>query len=170
MEVADNEAMINNQSQLIDELKTQLDDKQTAKPAVALVVRYSGGTRFVAEDPVIYDIVETNVGNSFNETSGSFHAPIAGVYVLSVSTCSLSGTWGSLDIFKDDAGNGEGSKTLIGKVGSGDAAYSDCNSVMAISYIEVGQKVWVEWRGGLYGSKPPGDYRGWNSFGAVLIH
>ena len=42
MRVADNEAINNNQSLLIDEHKIQLDELQTTKPAVALKVRYSG--------------------------------------------------------------------------------------------------------------------------------
>ena len=86
MRVADNEAINNNQSLLIDEHKTKLDELQTTKPAVALKVRYSGSQTLYPGTRIMYDTVVVDVANSFNLATGSFNAPRAGVYMFSVYT------------------------------------------------------------------------------------
>ena len=96
MRVAENEAINNNQSLLIDEQQIQLDELQTTEPAVALKVRYSGSQALYPGTRIMYDTVVVDVANSFNLATGSFNAPRAGVYMFSVYTCVYPHYWGVL--------------------------------------------------------------------------
>ena len=162
MRVSENEAINNNQSLLIDEQKTQQDELQTTKPAVALKVRYSGSQELYPGSRIMYDTVVVDVANSFNLATGSFNAPRAGVYMFSVHTCAYPGYWGVLRMVKFN-----GLKTVIAEViASSNGQYSDCNSDVTTSYLDVGTEVWVEW---YVGSSFPVEINYWNSFTAVLI-
>ena len=152
---------VNNvKSRLIDELKTQLDDVKSKKQAVALKVRLSGDVKLTAGQKLQYDTVVVNVGNSFDEESGFFRAPVSGVYIFSVTSCSKGNDWGVLNIVKD--------REVIGQVRSGDNdGYWDCNSEVTTSYVEISSAVWVEYESGKSGVVNSGH---WCSFTAVLVN
>ena len=154
------EDMNNAKSELIDELKTQLDDVKTKKQAVAFKVRLSGDVKLTVGQKLQYDTVVVNVGNSFDEASGFFRAPVSGVYIFSVTTCSKGSDWGVLNIVKD--------RKVIGQVRSGDVdRYYDCNSEVTTSYVEVNSAVWVEMESGHSGIV---NTIHWCSFTAVLVN
>ena len=152
--------MNNAKSELIDELKTQLDDVKSKKQAVALKVRLSGNVKLTVGQKLQYDTVVVNVGNSFEKASGFFRAPVSGVYIFSVTSCSKDTDWGVLNIVKD--------REVIGQVRSGDAGgYFDCNSEVTTSYVEVNSAVWVEMESGKSGIV---NAYHWCSFTAVLVN
>ena len=151
--------MNNAKSELIDELKTQLDDVKSKKQAVALKVRLSGDVKLTVGQKLQYDTVVVNLGNSFDEASGFFRAPVSGVYIFSVTSCSKDTDWGILNIVKD--------REVIGQVRSGDDKYYDCNSEVTTSYVEVNSAVWVEMESGKTGIV--NTYH-WCSFTAVLVN
>ena len=107
------------------------------KPVVALKVRLSGDVKLTVGQKLRYDTVEIDLGNSFDEAAGCFRAPVSGVYIFSVTSCSKGKDWGLLNIVKD--------WKMIGQVRTGDGdAYYDCNSEVTTSYVEINSAVWVE--------------------------
>ena len=144
-------------SQLIDELKTQLDDVKLKKQAVALKVRLSADVEIKVGHYLHYDTVVVDVGNSYDEASGLFRAPVSGVYIFSVTSCSKGREWGVLNIVKD--------RKVIGQVRFGD---TNCNSEVTTSFVELHSAVWVEWESGTYSGVVNTDH--WCSFTAVLVH
>ena len=133
---------------------------KSKKQAVALKVRFSGDVKLTAGQKLQYDTVVVNLGNSFDEVSGFFRAPVSGVYIFSVTSCSKGSDWGVLNIVKD--------REVIGQVRSGDNdGYWDCNSEVTTSYVEISSAVWVEYISGKSGVVNSGH---WCSFTAVLVN
>ena len=133
---------------------------KSKKQAVALKVRLSGDVKLTVGQKLQYDTVVVNLGNSFDEASGFFRAPVSGVYIFSVTSCSKTSDWGVLNIVKD--------REVIGQVRSGDAdGYYDCNSEVTTSFVEVNSAVWVEMESGKSGIV---NSKHWCSFIAVLVN
>ena len=141
-------------------MKNELAGIKTRKTAIALKVRLSKDVTLSVGQRLMYDNVVVNVGNSFDRVSGCFRAPSNGTYLFSVTACSKGNDWGVLNIVNDEK--------VLGQVRSGnDGGYYDCNSEVAVGYMEVGSQVWIEMLEG--GNGVQNTYH-WNSFTAALVH
>ncbi len=111
---------------------------------------------------VVYDQVLTNLGNGYNENSGTFTAPLAGTYYFSIYFMTSAG-YAHLGIFV----NGERSCTSYAQADYGVATCA------VIEELNVGDvvNVKVSYPGSstkLYGNSNPNGYKHQNGFVGLL--
>lgn len=116
---------------------------------------------------IVYDTVEINRGNGYNQGDGIFIAPVTGVYAFHFSVCVVPGPeapWASLEITLN--GN------IIGSIfeESPTSGYNyHCSSTLVISEVQTGDHVFIRTheniRGPIY-SEPRGrtSFSGWLLF------
>ncbi|XP_052761726.1 uncharacterized protein LOC128204350 [Mya arenaria] len=109
---------------------------------------------------IVYKTVETNQGNGYSTTTGKFTAPVRGLYLFFMHTCTPTNKYTYLQILK------EGSVLIASE--HFDKDYSTCSSSQAFVQLDAGETVWVQCSTSshLYEGLP---YR-WTSFGGALIH
>ena len=113
-----------------------------------------------ANEHIIFDDVQVNLGGAFHEHTSVFLAPVNGTYLFSVSVCSAAGHFIVLDLMR--------TTTMIGRILAGDTAYDDCSSETTITVLTAGDEVYVQHRNNV------GDYihvqeHTVNSFTGVLL-
>ena len=92
---------------------------------------------------LVFPVVITNVGNSYNPNDGVFTAPMAGVYVFFVNVQS----YGSKSIFVDIVLNGATKvRTLVSQSSQ---EYSDAGPNLAVLSLQIGDRVWVKHNSGV---------------------
>ncbi|XP_063427733.1 uncharacterized protein LOC134711201 [Mytilus trossulus] len=79
----------------------------TSKPTVAFYVWLSHSeTKIGPHHTLLFDHIETNVGNCYNKHTGAFIAPIGGVYLFSYTVFSERQGYGSFEIVVNSASRG----------------------------------------------------------------
>ncbi|KAL3869723.1 hypothetical protein ACJMK2_042372 [Sinanodonta woodiana] len=104
---------------------------------------------------LLFDSVETNVGDAFSVEHGFFKAPEAGTYIFTVQVCCYPGTW----VFYDIKVRG----TTVAEIRAGDSSLYDCSMEVIAHTLNVGDEVWVQHKGGNNVDKH------WAMFDGVLI-
>lgn len=88
---------------------------------------------------VIYDIVEINIGDGYDPTTGIFNAPETGVYAFQWTSVTIPGKW-----FESELNINGHQKRLNSCNNKGDTASSNlsCTS-MVITAVKRGDIVWI---------------------------
>ncbi|XP_052761398.1 collagen alpha-2(VIII) chain-like [Mya arenaria] len=112
---------------------------------------------------IVYKTVETNDGNGYSPTTGKFTAPVRGLYLFFMHTCTPSNNYAFLHIVKEG--------TVLIATSHYDKDYYTCSSSQAIVQLEAGETVWVQSSSGASNRILNEDhpYR-WTSFSGVLLH
>ncbi|KAK3592891.1 hypothetical protein CHS0354_004117 [Potamilus streckersoni] len=123
-------------------------------PVVFKVTKLPSKTT-AASKVLLFDSVETNVGDTFSVEHGFFKAPEAGTYIFTVQVCCYPGTWVSYDI--------KVRGTAVGEIRTGDKSFYDCSMEIIAHTLNVADEVWVQHKGGNNVDKH------WAMFDGVLI-
>lgn len=124
-------------AQEIEKMKDK--EKEMTKPTVAVTAGLSIDTKINGK--LKFDNIITNIGDAYSARSGEFIAPVSGIYIFTVTSCSLPENWDWFRILQDGV--------EIGRVLSGQpSSYSDCNTGVATTYVRSGSAIWVERIGG----------------------
>ncbi|XP_052761731.1 uncharacterized protein LOC128204355 [Mya arenaria] len=136
---------------------------QIATPLVYFNAHVPQTTSLSTGEVIVNKTVETNQGSGYSSTTGKFTAPVRGLYMFFMQTCTTSNKHAYLQIVK------EGS-VLMASLQYDKDAYS-CSSSQVFVQLDTGETVWVQCSSGdssrqLYESHP----HQWTSFGGALIH
>ncbi|XP_062573030.1 complement C1q tumor necrosis factor-related protein 6-like [Saccostrea cucullata] len=96
---------------------------------VAFTALLDGNNQYEQDDTVIYNVIRTNAGGNYNETTGIFTAPDAGVYFFTWST--LTSPYKRLNT------------AIVKNSSSGYIAYSSC-AAFPDTYTTCSQSTTVE--------------------------
>lgn len=96
-----------------------------------------------SQHTIIFDSVQTNYGNAYDNTTGYFKAPETGIYAFFSNIMSESGN-GNEYIETEIVKNGD----QIAEMYSGGSALYDSTSNMAVTSLNEGDHVWVRVHGG----------------------
>ncbi|XP_052761713.1 uncharacterized protein LOC128204338 [Mya arenaria] len=112
---------------------------------------------------IMYKTVQNNPSNGYSSTTGKFTAPVRGLYLFLMHTCTHSKYFALLKMMK------EGSVLISTQ--NYDKDHYTCSSSQVFVQLDAGESVWVQCSSGgsnrqLYEDHP---YR-WTSFGGALIH
>ncbi|KAK3592890.1 hypothetical protein CHS0354_004116 [Potamilus streckersoni] len=107
-------------------------------------------------DVILFDNVETNVGDAFRVDHGFFRAPVAGTYSFALQVCCYPKTWVSYDI--------KVRGQQAGETRAGDSNFYDCSTEVTVHTLAVGNEVWVQHRDG------NGVDKHWATFSGVLLN
>ena len=83
----------------------------------------------------VFDNIIVNSGNAYNKNNGMFTAPVKGIYAFFATVLTFSGKSLESQIVR----NGR----MLCNIYSGDNTFDGSGSNMAITYLEVGDAVWV---------------------------
>ena len=111
-------------------------------------------------DVLVFPNVLLNEGNGYNNNSGIFTAPVSGIYLLTVQTCSTSGSYHADSIMV------QGKE--IGRLFTQDKDLSVCNSGNAIAYMEANEQAYIKTKK-RSGPLVSDEYRK-NSFAGALLN
>jgi hypothetical protein len=100
-----------------------------------------------------------NEGNGFNNSTGIFTAPAAGVYLFTIQLCTLSGQ----DIYYDIMTENKEIKRGFFY----DSASNNCHTADGLTVLKEGHRVWIKIN---YSKKLQEGSAYWNTFSGVLIH
>ena len=93
---------------------------------------------------IIFDSVQSNYGNGYNNVTGQFKAPEAGIYVFFANIMSESG--GGNEYIETEIVKNGGEQ--LAEMYSGGSALFDSTSNMAVTSLDEGDVVWVRVHGG----------------------
>ena len=125
------------------------------KPVIAVKVRLSTDKTFAPGQRIIYDSIITNEGGAYSSTSGTFLAPVNGVYVFAVKTCAHGGYWNEVAIINGGV-----------EIANAVARNYGCGSDTTTVNLKAGSEVWVNYNMGSYGTLRAVH---WCTFTAVLV-
>ncbi|XP_041349263.1 complement C1q-like protein 4 [Gigantopelta aegis] len=118
----------------VQSLEAQLKTKEDRTPLIAFRAGFAQDpvpVKFHNGQIIIFDKVYRNDGNSYNEHSGMFHAPVSGLYSFTVQIFpNASG------IFFEMVKDGKLITVLLVKGG-------ETGSAQTVMYLKSGQEVWV---------------------------
>ncbi|XP_052763211.1 uncharacterized protein LOC128205524 isoform X1 [Mya arenaria] len=132
---------------------------QIATPLVYFHARSPQTFTLSTGEVIVYKTVETNQGNGYSATTGKFAAPVRGLYLFHIHTCSTTNKYAYPQMVK------EGS-VLIASYQHGNGNY-DCASSQTFVQLNAGETVWVKCSGGTTLFE---NIHRWTSFGGALIH
>ncbi|XP_060580524.1 heavy metal-binding protein HIP-like, partial [Ruditapes philippinarum] len=90
-----------------------------------------------ANERIIFDDVQLNLGGAYHPIPGGFSPPYTGTYLFSVSICSKGGHFIVLDLMRNT--------DVIGRILAGDAGnYDDCSSETTVAQLHSGDEVFVQ--------------------------
>jgi len=144
------EAVVQQLSATVDELQSQVQSLQNkvdqsmqtsggSRPTVAFMAQYSADNAIgVAAGPYVFDNAILNIGNSYDENTGIFTAPVSGVYLIAVQLFTDGGQ--SEHPFVDIKVNGNTAARLAFDEGNGQ---EDSDSTTITTQLQAGDKVWI---------------------------
>ncbi|XP_052761745.1 complement C1q tumor necrosis factor-related protein 3-like [Mya arenaria] len=135
---------------------------QIATPLVYFHARSPQTTSLSTSEVIVYKTVEANQGNGYSATTGKFNAPVRGLYLFFMHTCTPSTKYGYLQIAK------EGSALMASMHYDKDSF--TCSSSQAFVQLDAGESVWVQCSLGGSNIQLYEDANRWTSFGGALIH
>ncbi|CAC5408342.1 C1QL [Mytilus coruscus] len=116
-----------------------LEGGSQSTPETNDVAFYAYMTKTEAISPhhtLIFDHVETNIGQAYNQHSGAFTVPISGVYILSYTVFpNGAGSWASVELTVNSISRG----AIFIDSSSGDPDYTGCTgfAVLALKQGDV---------------------------------
>ncbi|XP_052786341.1 complement C1q-like protein 4 [Mya arenaria] len=150
---------------IVDDLTDQQKpaEQQALIPAVYFQARSPQTSSLTTGEVIVYKTEETNQGNGYSATTGKFTAPVKGLYMFFMHTCTNSHKFAFLQLVKDGLNLIANEKHATSGV--------TCSSSQVFVKLDIGEKVWVQCSGGastvqLYHSQA----YSWTSFGGDLIH
>lgn len=114
----------------------RLNDKPSAIAFTASISQSL--TNLKPGQTVVYNLVETNVGSSYNQHTGHFTCPRSGLYLFTLTTLSESGKHLQLDLVL----NG---RNVISVTSQGPGFQQSSNS--KVLHVNQGEALWVRVRG-----------------------
>ncbi|XP_045187008.1 complement C1q subcomponent subunit A-like [Mercenaria mercenaria] len=109
-------------------------------------------------DILVFKTTRLNEENGYDNSSGTFTAPVSGTYLFTIQLCVPSRTTLGYDIV---AGNKEIQQGYFY-----DKNNDSCHTANGITILRAGEQVWIKV---LYSSKLQQGLNLWNSFSGVLI-
>ena len=111
----------------------------------------------------MYTTIGQNIGDAFNQDTGTFTAPVNGTYLLSAQISTSSKKWGAVKIVV----NGATAQSIVNYQYSGSGSSTPGTTVQR---LKKGDEIWVQqdpsWDSYYYDHE---DYC-WNYFSGVLLH
>ncbi|XP_060551112.1 cerebellin-3-like [Ruditapes philippinarum] len=147
-----------------EELKEKTSEKITVNnttPKVAFNAYSSTGGSYGVGQSIIFPVVLLNEGGGYDQSTGIFTAPVAGIYHFSIHVCHAQAKYMVAAIVHED-------NTVAITTGYENEA-SSCNSAMVPVKMETGERVYVK---STYTESillADSQYR-WPSFTGVLIN
>lgn len=114
----------------------------------------------IAGTRLIYNTVDWNIGNAFNQSTGIFTAPVNGTYQFSVIICTHAKRWGSIQIMVNQQ-----AVQVVNKYNQ-DAGYTTASGVIIVILIQ-GDQVQIKQQYTTGGYAEVNHCR--NQFNAALI-
>lgn len=132
------------------------------QPAVLFNVRDMKNKRPAEGTTLLFNIIQQNIGDYYDQDTGIFTAPVNGTYLFSAQICTSDDKWGRVKIVV----NGERVQSITNY---NNAASYTTTSGTTVQLLEEGGQVWViqDYQTGDY---KDGSRYGWNQFSGVLIH
>lgn len=106
---------------------------------VAFKAHLSQAISPAANQRIVFDDVQFNLGGAYHSHLGGFLAPVNGTYMFSVSVCSDGGHYVVLNLMRNE--------DMIGRVLAGDDSYADCSSETTVTMLHAGDEVFVQHHG-----------------------
>ncbi|XP_052787000.1 uncharacterized protein LOC128222163 [Mya arenaria] len=132
-------------------------------PAVFFHARSPQTSSVTTGEIIVYKTGETNQGNGYSAITGKFTAPVQGLYMFFMHTCTNTKKNAYLQIVKDGI-------NLIAN-DQYDANGITCSSSQVFVNLDIGENVWVQCSVGASTVQLYHDERyRWTSFGGALIH
>ncbi|XP_052764560.1 complement C1q-like protein 4 [Mya arenaria] len=158
------ELVLANSNNTLEKISAAVDNMKdhVATPPVNFLARSPQTSSLSKGEVIVYTTVETNQGNGYSRTTGTFTAPAQGLYLFFMHTCTASTKLAFLHIVK------EGS-VLIGSVHYDQDQYT-CSSSQVFVQLDVGENVWVQCSSGNSNIQLFDNIFYWTSFGGGLIH
>ncbi|XP_052761363.1 collagen alpha-2(VIII) chain-like [Mya arenaria] len=135
---------------------------QIATPLVYFHARSPQTTTLSTGEVIVYKTVEINQGNGYSPTTGKFTAPVGGLYLFTMHTCTALNKYAYLQIMKEGT-------VLIASEHYDKERYT-CSSSQAFVQLDAGEHVWVQCSSGASYVQLYEDSYHWTSFGCALIH
>ena len=154
--------LLSSQETFIDKIDTIENNVQKCsdKKIVSFSARVKPTIPIIGEDTTIkFASVETNIGNAYDNTTGEFTAPLAGVYVFFANILAKPKNYIETVLKVNDE-----DKLLLY---SGDGKYYDSGSNLLVSHLNKGDKVKMTTY--ISGTKPFYIHHYWSTFSGFLI-
>ncbi|XP_052765333.1 uncharacterized protein LOC128206726 [Mya arenaria] len=157
--------VVTDSNKTLDQINAAFSNIQDkiASPLVYFHARSPQTTYLSTGEVIIYKKVETNQANGYSATTGKFTAPVPGLYLFFMHTCTHTSKHAFLQIVK------EGSVLIASN--RYETSYYTCSSSQAFVQLDAGETVWVQCSSGSSNRQlfeNPSYY--WTSFGGALIH
>ncbi|KAK3107409.1 hypothetical protein FSP39_013896, partial [Pinctada imbricata] len=100
---------------------------------------YSTQTQYLgAQQPIMFDYTETNIGNCFNIQTGRFKAPVRGLYFFSGNIMAEPGHYLHIEVVK----NGRRVSSIFAGKSAGTFDNNTGNAVINL-LLQAGDEVWI---------------------------
>ncbi|XP_052787701.1 complement C1q-like protein 2 [Mya arenaria] len=155
--------VVDNSNSTLEQISAAYNNikEQVLIPAVYFHARSPQTSSLSTGEIIVYKTGEINQGNGYSATTGKFTAPVQGLYMFFMHTCTNTNKYGYLQIVKDGLNliaNDQHETTGI-----------TCSSSQVFVNLDIGENVWVQCT--VIGSQLYHDEaHRWTSFGGALIH
>lgn len=134
--------------------------KESAKrPTIIFQSKGLNNLSLSAGETLVFQTTMLNEGNGYNNSTGVFTAPAAGVYLFTIQLCAVSGHNTYYYIMAENK--------EIKRGYFFDSGYNSCHTADGLTVLKEGHRVWIKTP---YSMKLTEHTTYWNTFSGVLLH